>query len=652
MTLIIATTILGIELSVIIVNYNVKFYLEQCLASVLAASEGHKVEVIVVDNVSTDGSVEYIREHFPQVKCIANKENIGFSRANNRALEHAQGKYVLFLNPDTVVPEDCFTKCLAYMESHPECAALGPHLIDGTGKFLPESKRGFPSLSTAFYKITGLYKIFPKSPKINAYYMGNLPEHETNFVDVLVGCFMLMPKHFLDEYGGFDPDYFMYGEDIDLSYRVRKAGYRNVYFPQTTVIHYKGESTQKGSLNYMRMFYESMITFAEKHFTQSKSRFFILFLRIAIVLKGILSFILSKLRGVRLYIFDFLITLGSLFITKNIWNESVKPEITYDTQLTNWAFVVYSLIWILILYLNGVYDKPYRRYRIWRGIISGAIVIMAVYSLLPVEYRFSRGITLFGTMISGLVLLLYRRIFTWLDVPGFDFKENQQKGIIVMGKLEDTEYISATFDTEQISLDIKGTVADQSLQPPEYLGQEQELDKVAKMLFVHEIIFTQSAQLSFREIIDWFQKLAGQYEFKIFRKNANSIIGSNSRNTAGDLYSIESKFALMTPSSRRNKRFLDFMLACLFALLSPLLLINKKGKHILKNIMPVWLGNKTWVGYKNLVDDTLPSIKPVVIDIAKDAGDNEVLRDRVEYDYAKSYHPYDDLKHLNRFLFA
>ncbi len=640
------------DLSVIIVNYNVKFYLEQCLVSVLRASENMETEVIVVDNVSTDGSVEYIREKFPLVKLIVNKENVGFSRANNRAVQNARGKYVLFLNPDTVVSEDCFERCFAYMETHPECASLGPKLIDGTGTYLPESKRGFPSLSVAFYKITGLYKLFPKSATFNGYYMGNLPENETNSVDVLVGCFMFMRKTFLDEYGAFDPDYFMYGEDIDLSYRVVKAGYKNVYFPETTVIHYKGESTQKGSLNYVKMFYESMITFSEKHFTQSKSKFFTIFLRLAIIVKGFLSFVISKLKGVKLYLFDFLVTLGSLFITKNVWNDSVKPDITYISDLTTWAFIIYSLIWVALLYLNGVYDKPYRRYRIWRGIFTGSIVIMAVYSLLPMEYRFSRGITLFGTLLAGVSSLLYRRLFTWLKVPGFDFHENEQKGLIVMGEHSDTTYISETFDTDQIKLDIKGTVSDQENPKSEYLGSASELDKVAKMLFVHEIIFTQSERLSFKEIIEWFERLQGQYEFKIFRKNAETIIGSNSRNTAGDLYSIETTYEIMKPRSIRNKRLIDFSLAILFLVLSPMLLLMSTGKKLLADIFPVLFAKKTWVGYAQTEDGILPLLKPPVIDIGTDAGDNIVLRTKVEREYALDYHPYDDLRYINTFLFS
>jgi Predicted glycosyltransferases len=183
----------------------------------MKASEGLEVEIWVVDNSSTDGSVEMVQTLFPQVKLIVNTENVGFAMANNQAVDRAVGKYILYLNPDTIVPEDCFWKCMAYMDSHESVGALGCRMIDGTGRFLPESKRGFPSLKVAFFKISGLSSLFPKSSYFNRYHLGHLSEHETHEVDVLAGCFMFCRKSVIDQVGSFDTNYFMYGEDIDLS---------------------------------------------------------------------------------------------------------------------------------------------------------------------------------------------------------------------------------------------------------------------------------------------------------------------------------------------------------------------------------------------------------------------------------------------------
>jgi N-acetylglucosaminyl-diphospho-decaprenol L-rhamnosyltransferase len=251
-------------LSVIIVSYNVKHFLEQCLCSVQRAA-GYDVEVIVVDNNSSDGSVDYLRNKYPFAHFIVNKENTGFARANNQALAIARGKYVLFLNPDTIIPEDLFTKMVSFMEAHTDAGALGVRMIDGGGKFLKESKRGFPSPAVAFCKMSGLTTLFPSSKLFAKYYLGHLPEKEMHAVDALAGACMLVRKEVLDKTGGFDEQFFMYAEDIDLSYRIQQAGYKNYYFPGSTIIHFKGESTRKDR-KYVRLFYKAMIQFVRKHF--------------------------------------------------------------------------------------------------------------------------------------------------------------------------------------------------------------------------------------------------------------------------------------------------------------------------------------------------------------------------------------------------
>ena len=245
------------ELSIIIVNYNVEFYLEQCLLSVYKALHNVSGEVIVVDNNSVDGSIEMLTEKFPQVTLIANKDNVGFSTANNQGINVSKGKYVLLLNPDTVVEENTFRLTVDFMNENEDAGGLGVKMIDGTGTFLPESKRGLPTPKVAFYKIFWLAKLFSKSKKYGAYHLSFLDKDEIHKVDVLSGAFMLMRKKTLDKVGLLDETFFMYGEDIDLSYRIQLGGYENYYFPKTQIIHYKGESTKKGSLNYVFVFYNA-----------------------------------------------------------------------------------------------------------------------------------------------------------------------------------------------------------------------------------------------------------------------------------------------------------------------------------------------------------------------------------------------------------
>ena len=249
------------------------------------------IEVYVVDNDSKDGSVEMVAESFPEVKLIANKDNVGFSTANNQAIKETKAEYVVLLNPDTLVQSDSFMKVVDFMDHHPNAGGLGVKMIDGNGKFLPESKRGLPTPQVAFYKIFGFSKLFPKSKKFGQYHLGYLDKNETHSIDVLSGAFMVMRKETLDKVGLLDEDFFMYGEDIDLSYRITQSGYKNYYYPETTIIHYKGESTKKSSVNYVYVFYKAMAIFAKKHFETNKATLFSRLIKIAIFFSASLAII-------------------------------------------------------------------------------------------------------------------------------------------------------------------------------------------------------------------------------------------------------------------------------------------------------------------------------------------------------------------------
>jgi GT2 family glycosyltransferase len=256
-------------LSVIIVNYNVKFFLEGCLRAAAAAMKNITGEIIVVDNASSDDSLAYLQPRFTDVKFIASNTNAGFGAACNKGFRQSSGDFILFLNPDTVVPEDCFEKCLAFIRTKKDAGIVGVKMVDGQGKFLRESKRSFPSVTASFYKMAGLAAVFPHSRLFAAYYAGHLDENTIGEVDVLAGAFMLIRRDLLERVNGFDEDFFMYGEDIDLSYRIQQAGYKNYYFPETQIIHYKGASTNKGSLRHIQSFYGAMSIFVDKHYTGS-----------------------------------------------------------------------------------------------------------------------------------------------------------------------------------------------------------------------------------------------------------------------------------------------------------------------------------------------------------------------------------------------
>ena len=272
------------QLSVIILNYNVRYFLEICVLSVQTALSNIDSEIIVVDNNSQDDSCEMIKKRFPNVTLIQNNYNIGFPKGNNIGVARAKGEYICILNPDTVVAEDTFLKILAFAKEQKDLGIIGCKLIDGAGNFLPESKRGVPTPWVAFTKIIGLYKIFPKSRLFCKYYAGHLEENQTGKVGILVGAFMVMKRDLYLEVGGFDENCFMYSDDIDLSYVVAKAGKDNYYFHDTTIIHYKGESTIKDG-TYMKRFQEAMNFFYKKHFSSDdlQSLFFTFFMKIGII---------------------------------------------------------------------------------------------------------------------------------------------------------------------------------------------------------------------------------------------------------------------------------------------------------------------------------------------------------------------------------
>jgi O-antigen biosynthesis protein len=257
--------VLHMELSVVIVSFNVRDYLKQCLLSAREAMVNIDCEIFVVDNNSSDDSCSMVKSEFPEVILINNHDNRGFSAANNQAIRLARGRYVLVLNPDTVVERDTFIRSIAFMDDHPDAAALGVKMTDGQGRFLPESKRGIPTPATAFFKISGLSYLFPRSPFINRYYLSRVKNHETARTEIIAGAYMFIRREALEKTGLFDEQFFMYGEDVDLSYRFLKAGYFNYYFPGISIVHHKGKSTSRNSYTDILHFYNAMRIYVIKH---------------------------------------------------------------------------------------------------------------------------------------------------------------------------------------------------------------------------------------------------------------------------------------------------------------------------------------------------------------------------------------------------
>ena len=287
--------------SVIIVSYKVRYYIEQCLNSVLRSVPD--AQILVVDNKSDDGSVEFLRERFPQAEIIANDYNAGFGKANNMALAKAAGKYVLFLNPDTVVAERTVPGCIGYMDEHPDVGAVGVRMQYGDGRFALESRRSLPTPSVSFWHMIGFGRMFPRSRKFARYHLTYLDPAQDCPIEVISGAYMFVRKGVLDRIGGFDEAFFMYGEDIDLSYRIMQAGYVNHYLP-LPILHYKGESTIKTSYRYAKVFYDAMLIFFNKHF-KSYSGLFALMVRMVVGVRKMSTYLLQNIWARRRMLADY-----------------------------------------------------------------------------------------------------------------------------------------------------------------------------------------------------------------------------------------------------------------------------------------------------------------------------------------------------------
>jgi len=507
------------QLSIVIVNYNVKQFLLQCLQSVQKAIAGIEAEVFVVDNASSDNSVEVVKEKFPWVNLIANTENTGFSCANNQAIKLAKGEFVLLLNPDTLVEEDTFLKCMDFMNQTPDAGAIGVKMINGSGEFLPESKRALPIPSVAFYKIFGLSKLFPRSKKFGSYHLTYLDNNKIQSVEVLSGAFMFIRKKVLNETGLLDETFFMYGEDIDLSYRIIKAGFKNYYLPDTRIIHYKGESTKKGSINYVIVFYKAMQIFAKKHFTNKKSFLLTWILNLAIWLRASLAIGKRILSNLLIPILDTTSIFGGMLVLAFYWQKQVLyyRESFFPDFYFYFVIPCYISIWVISVAINKGYKKPYSASKTNRGIIMGTIAILLIYAILPETYRFSRAVTIFGAAWTAISMNTIRYVFHRFKSKEYQYANSEKRRILIMGTLPETERVSILAQIGSQKPEVIYTMENTS---------SSEVKKIAIENSINELILC-SKDVSVRSIISHFEELKNcLILLKIAPENEQVIIGS------------------------------------------------------------------------------------------------------------------------------
>ena len=642
------------KLSVIIVNYNVSAFLEQALASALKAMRGIEGEIFVVDNHSVDNSVAMVKAKFPNVKLIENQDNVGFAKANNQAIRISSGEYVLLLNPDTVVEEDTFEKCIRFMDETPECGGLGVKMVDGQGRFLPESKRGIPYPKSSFYKLFGLSKLFPKSQKFGAYHATYIGEDETHEVEVLAGAFMMLRKSVLDEVGLLDEDYFMYGEDIDLSYRILKGGYKNYYFPQTRIIHYKGESTKKGSMNYVYVFYNAMQIFARKHFSANNAKIFNVAINVAIWLRASLAAMKRILSRLLLPLLDFALIFAGLYAISKYWDHNVLYQ--RNSFFPDYYFYAvlpgYTLLWQLAVLLRGGYRKPVNRSLLNRGIISGGVVVLLIYALLPETMRFSRAVVVMGIVWALLAVNVLRHLLFKAHLIDVDARRLSQR-IAIVGGDEETDRVLNMVKSINTPREFIGLIMTQPAENknPLVIGNVEDLSELVTIYQVNEVIFC-ARDIPAEQIINWMNRLQEkQLEYKIAPEDSLSLIGSNSIYTADDLYTIP-LHPVYQRRNRRVKRLLDIGTALSLLLFLPvdIWMVEKKSSFV-SNIFAVLLGKKSWVGVHDISQGTVNQLLPGVlspVDAYPHSHFSPEMVARTEELYVRNYRYRNDLNIIVR----
>lgn len=639
------------DLTVVIVNYNVRGFLEQALHAVRNASRSLQVEVFVVDNCSVDDSVAMVREKFPEVHLIANRENVGFARANNQALRQAKGRYVLLLNPDTVVEEDTFQKCLHFMDTHPEAGALGARMIDGAGKFLPESRRGFPSPFVAFCKAVGLHAIFPRSRKFNVYYLGYLDDKKTHPADILCGAFMWIRSDALDKAGLLDEAFFMYGEDIDLSWRIVQAGYVNYYFPETTIIHYKGESTRKGSLNYVRVFYQAMIIFARKHFEGAGGRRFVAMLQAAVYFRAVLTLAHHGFARLAWPLADGAAFMAGMAMLKHFWAVYHFGDPNYyPTSFLSFNAPLYSLLWILGIYFSGGYDQKTPPYKVVRGVFWGTFFIAAIYGFLNAEYRTSRALILLGTAWAFLAVLSGRALRHLILYRNLRFGEDRVKNVLIIGFREEIQRVQTLLGQTAARWNYLGAVSPEPQNKDSFFlcGLEQ-LEEAVRIYRADELVFC-GKDVPAREMMYWMARLGPGVEYKVVPEEGMSVIGSSSRNSSGELYTIDIRYRIAEPAQRRGKRFFDLAFALILLPTMPVQpFIQQAFRPFIRQWAKVIVGKTSWVGYSPEGGSlsALPVLHPAPLSPASSLPPglrNTSNIDRLNFLYAKDYNLETDLR--------
>ncbi len=579
-----------VDISIVIVNYKVKEYISNLLSSIEKARHNYSLEIFVVDNDSGDDSIEYLQSRYPDVHYIANTENIGFGRANNQAINQAKGKYTLIINPDTLVSEDTLTVLVDHMENNDTCGAAGCKILNPDGTFAPESRRSVPTIWSAACRVFGLDNLFPNSKLFGQYYLSWLPVDEVAKVPVLSGSFMFWRTDVLKQIGGFDERFFMYGEDIDLCYQIRNTGYHIDYVPGTSIIHYKGESTKKGDLRYIKLFNKALYQFYEKNYSTRYSVLFKVLIYLAVLMKTVVSFVASRIKKFSLIITD-LIVLNLSFAIGFGLRFSFDKDILYRPENIPFLTVnlLISVIYIIGAGVFGLFRENKNSLSAHLKTIFVAFIGVVIITFFARDYAFSRLILGLSFLIGTGLMVIYRIWATnrTQSAEAISGKFRSSRVIIVGSQEEAHPIVSKINQRPDWNYRVEGIVTPEleisSTDKIKVLGSVAQLQELVKAYGIDQVFFSLGT-IAYKEMLHQISRLQdSDVVFKLIPESREYILGKSNVEYLETIPLVKVEFEYSKLSNKTAKRILDLVISIpLFVLMLPiaifLMAFPKKGK--------------------------------------------------------------------------